>query len=150
MYVSNNSFVIITGVVSRSMEIKDSKTGNKWAPFSVAVSNGLTGPDGSSLADFYECTLFDKRMDTAVNSLVKGAKVQVMGTLNFKTYTAKDGTTRVTPALRVQNFTVMSKPNNGTANTGRSNYGTSNYAANNTAANDGLVETDDTEEDIFG
>ena len=145
MYVQNNSFVIITGIVSRGLEIKDGKNGNKWAPFSVAVSNGLTGPDGSSLADFYECTLFDKRMDTAVNSLVKGAKVQVMGTLNFKTYTAKDGTTRVTPALRVQNFTVMSKPNNGTTNTGRSNY-----AANNAEANDELVETDDTEEDIFG
>lgn len=145
MYAQNNSFVIITGIVSRSMEIKDGKNGNKWAPFSVAVSNGLTGPDGSSLADFYECTLFDKRMDTAVNSLVKGAKVQVMGTLNFKTYTAKDGTTRVTPALRVQNFTVMSKPNNGTTNTGRSNY-----AANNAEANDELVETADTEEDIFG
>jgi single-strand DNA-binding protein len=59
------------------------------------VSRRFPGADGQKVTDFFNIVAWRGLADTCNKYLAKGKKAAIVGELQARTYTAKDGTTRM-------------------------------------------------------
>lgn len=79
--------VILTGRVGRDVELKTSKNGNSYCAISLATN---TGYGENRRTDWHNITAFGKVAEACARNLVKGAIVEVEGSLQYE-HTEKDG-----------------------------------------------------------
>lgn len=88
--------VVISGNLTRDMEIRSTASGLAIGGFSVAVNdrrkNNQTG-EWEDHPNFIDCTLFGSRAEKLQPYLVKGAKVALAGKLSWSQW-EKDGQKR--------------------------------------------------------
>lgn len=87
--------VCISGNLTRDAELKSSKSGMEVLTFTVAVNERRKNPQGEweDYANFINCTMFGKYAAAISDSMTKGTKVCVAGSLRYSSW-EQDGQKR--------------------------------------------------------
>lgn len=102
--MAGEPYITIVGSLGGEPELRFTPAGKAVASFSVAVSsrkkdgNGAWKDDGTT---WYRCTVWDQEAENVTESLVKGTRVIVQGSLKLRQWEAKDGTKGSTLELQV-------------------------------------------------
>jgi len=104
--------VILTGRVTRDVELKYTTSGTAVANFSIAVNEGIKQQDGrwEDVANFFEITLWGKQAETMSRFLTKGKQVTVQGRLKQHSWLSEDGRNRSKVAVNAQFIQLLSSP----------------------------------------
>lgn len=89
----NLNKVILGGRVCADPELKKTASDLSVVSFTVAV-NRKRGKDGETQADFIRCTAWRNTADFIANYFRKGSSICVVGQLNIRQWTDKDGNKR--------------------------------------------------------
>ena len=79
--------VIISGNLTKDMDVMVSKNGINIGKFSVAVDNGY---GENKKTDYYPVILFGKRVEALQKYLLKGTKVIIDGQIDYKSILDED------------------------------------------------------------
>lgn len=85
-----DSFITITGNLTREPEIRFNDQGMQITKFAVATTRKLK--NGDEQTSFYDVVSFGRTAENIANSLNKGSRVLVSGRLEVRTYEKQDGT----------------------------------------------------------
>ena len=88
-----NRFIII-GNLTKDAEYGATPNGTAVSHFSVAVSRRYANADGEREVDFFPVNAFGKLAENCNRYLTKGKKVAVVGSVQIRRYTDKDGIKR--------------------------------------------------------
>ena len=83
--------VVLVGRLTRDPELKTTTTGKSVCDFSISVNKRIKPSDGSSDADFFRVTCWEKTAEYVSNYLHKGRLVAVDGRLQQRKFTGQDG-----------------------------------------------------------
>ena len=137
----------IIGNLTRDPELRTVRDGISVCSFTVAVNrrnSRQNAANGQPEADFFRVTAWRQLGENCAKFLAKGRKVCVMGPVSASTYTANDGSTRVSLEVQADDVEFLSSRNDD----GASAYNAAPSAAAApapTAQNNGFtaVETDE-------
>ena len=85
---------ILIGNVVRDPELKTTQSGLSVCNFTIAVNRRTKKDSGEQQADFIPIVVWRQLADLCGKYLEKGKKCAVVGSLQTRTYEAKDGTKR--------------------------------------------------------
>lgn len=88
-----NRFIIV-GNLTKDPEEASTPNGTVVSHFSVAVSRRYANADGEREVDFFPVNVFGKLAENCNRYLTKGKKVAVVGNVQLRRYTDKDGIKR--------------------------------------------------------
>lgn len=83
--------VVLIGRLTKDIEIKVTKEGNKVGSFSLAVQRNRAGKGGQVEADFIRCLAFNKTAENMEKYTCKGSLVGIKGHIQTGSYTDRDG-----------------------------------------------------------
>lgn len=86
--------VILTGNLTKDVELSETNSGIKVARFTLAVQRRFANADGEREADFINIIVWRTQAENCYKYLKKGSKAAVIGTLQTRNYEADDGTKR--------------------------------------------------------
>lgn len=107
----NMNKFIITGRLTKDVEVRYTQNQKVVATFSLAVNRDYKNAQGGYDADFFNCVLWGKPAELAGNTLKKGNKILVEGRVQNRSYDAKDGTKKYITEVIVNNFEYLEKKN---------------------------------------
>lgn len=87
--------IVLIGNLTADPVLRATPNGTSVCNFTLAVSRRFPGADGQKVTDFFNIVAWRGLADTCNKYLAKGKKAAVTGELQARTYTAKDGTTRM-------------------------------------------------------
>lgn len=87
--------IFIIGNLTADPVLRATPSGTSVCNFTLAVNRRFPGADGQKVTDFFNVVAWRGLADTCNKYLAKGKKAAVVGELQARTYTAKDGTTRM-------------------------------------------------------
>jgi len=85
--------ITITGKIGKEPEFRTTSGGKSMVTFSVAVKKQMKPSDGPD-SDWFNITAWDKTADFVVNYLHKGSGVAIVGRMESRKFTDKDGNNR--------------------------------------------------------
>ena len=135
----------IIGNLTRDPELRTVRDGISVCSFTVAVNrrnSRQNAANGQPEADFFRVSAWRQLGENCAKFLAKGRKVCVVGSVSANTYTASDGSTRVSLEVQAEDVEFLSSRNDD----GASAYNAAPAAAPApTAQNNGFtaVETDE-------
>ena len=100
--------IAFIGRLVRDVDMKTTPNGIAVASFTVAVDRKQKNKDGEKISDFFACTSWRGLAETCQKYLSKGKKCYVEGELQMRTYSAKDGTTKVSLDVQVESVEFLS------------------------------------------
>lgn len=104
--------VVMTGRLTRDIELKYSQSGVAVANFTLAVDRSFKNANGERETDFVNCVVFRKTAEDAANFVGKGSLVGIEGRIQTRNY-EKDGRRVYVTEVVVDKFTYLeSKKNN--------------------------------------
>ena len=83
--------ICITGNICAEPTVRTTQNGKKNVQLRVAVRRPVAGDE----ADFFSVTAWGQTADYVEQYAHKGSRVEVDGRINFREYTARDGSQRV-------------------------------------------------------
>ena len=83
--------IVITGRLTRDPEIKTSSSGLQFCNFAVAVDRYSKD---EKAVDFFDCIAFRKTAEFVNKWFMKGKPIMVVGKMQSREYTSKDGVKR--------------------------------------------------------
>ena len=86
--------VCISGNLTRDPEIAETPNGVTVCKFAVAVNRKYKDDNGEVVTDFFNVVAWRGLAENCGKYLAKGKKVAVVGTLQNRSYTDKNGVTR--------------------------------------------------------
>lgn len=87
--------IVLIGNLTADPVLRATPNGTSVCNFTLAVNRRLPGADGQKVTDFFNVVAWRGLAETCNKYLAKGKKAAVIGELQARTYTAKDGTTRM-------------------------------------------------------
>ena len=87
--------IVLIGNLTADPVLRATPSGTSVCNFTLAVNRRFPGADGQKVTDFFNVVAWRGLADTCNKYLAKGKKAAVIGELQARTYTAKDGTTRM-------------------------------------------------------
>lgn len=99
---------MLTGRVTKDIELKVTPTGKSVCSFSLAVNRKFV-QDGERQADFINCQLWGKTAETLEKYGKKGMLIGVEGRLQTRNYTNQQGQTVYVTEVVVESFTFLEK-----------------------------------------
>ena len=87
--------IILIGNLTADPTLRATQSGTSVCQFTIAVNRRFPGPDGQKQTDFFRINTWRQLAESCNKYLSKGKKVSIVGELQARTYTAKDGTTRM-------------------------------------------------------
>ena len=112
--MSNNRVELI-GRLASDPEVRYTKSGTAVASFRLAVGRPKHQPDAPDVSDFFSIVAWGSTGEACGNNLAKGNQVSVIGELQSRSYTAKDGqkryVTEVNAKIVAPNIYASSKKN---------------------------------------
>lgn len=117
--------VILSGRITRDLEVRQTNSGNAVVQFTLAVERSFSGQNGERQTDFITCVAWGKTADFIGRFFSKGRSIAVIGSLRTRTYDDKNGTKHYVTEVNVDEaqFTFEPKPQNGSY--GNNSYGNS-------------------------
>lgn len=85
----------LIGNLTHSPELKTTQNGKTVCSFNLAVSRRFRNANGEQVTDFFRVSVWNNQADACAKYLAKGKKAAVVGELQPRLYTAKDGTTKL-------------------------------------------------------
>lgn len=111
--------VILTGRLTRDIDLKYTRSNTPTASFSLAVDRGLTKEkreeaqrNNYSTADFPRIVIFGKQAENAARYLAKGSMCLIEGRIQTGSYTDKDGKTVYTTDVLAGRVEFLDSQNN--------------------------------------
>ena len=107
--------VNLSGNLTRSPELKATKSGMSVLDFGLAVNDRRKNPQTGEWEDypnFVDCSVFGKRGESLANILEKGMKVALEGRLRWRQW-EKDGQKRSKLSVIVDEIEFLSKSDGG-------------------------------------
>jgi single-strand DNA-binding protein len=102
--VANVARITLVGNVGSDAELRMTPNGTAVADFSVAV-NQKRGANEST--DWFRVSCWGKQAEIAQQYVRKGGQVFVIGRFQPRTYTAKDGSSRVSYDVTADDFQLL-------------------------------------------
>jgi single-strand DNA-binding protein len=93
------------GNLTNDPELRFTPSGDAVVSFTVAINDRIKGPDGTwtdGPGMFLRCSLWRQYAENAAESLSKGTRVVVIGTLKQREYTTRDGEKRTSIEVDVE------------------------------------------------
>ena len=84
--------VVLTGRLTRDVELKATSTGNNVASFTVAVDGFTKEQNGETISSFINCVAWSNSAKFVSTYCKKGSLVALEGRLQSRSYDRKDGT----------------------------------------------------------
>ena len=121
--------VVLVGRLTKDVEVRKTTTGLSVASFTVACDRrGQKNPDGSSQADFINCTAWRQSADFLGQYARKGAMVGVEGRIQTRSYDDQQGQRRYVTEVVCDNVNLLESKTPSMARAHQSNhYSTSGY-----------------------
>lgn len=86
--------VILIGNLTKDPELSETSSGVSYCKFSIAVNRPFANSDGDRETDFFNITTWRGQAETCARYLKKGKKVCIVGSLQNREYTDKNGVKR--------------------------------------------------------
>jgi len=102
--------VVIVGNLTHSPELRTTPNGFATCSFCVAV-NRSRAKEGTQKADFFNVVAWRKLAENCSQYLSKGSKVGVSGSIQIRSYEAKDGGKRYITEIVADEVEFLSAPN---------------------------------------
>lgn len=83
--------IIISGRLTRDVEIKNTTNGAKVANISVAVRRNFKNQDGEYESDFFNCSAFGATADILEKYFQKGKEILISGNLRNRSWDDAEG-----------------------------------------------------------
>ena len=99
---------MLTGRVTKDIDLKVTPTGKSVCSFSLAVNRKFV-QDGERQADFINCQLWGKSAETLEKYGKKGMLIGVEGRLQTRNYTNQQGQTVYVTEVVAESFTFLEK-----------------------------------------
>lgn len=99
---------MLTGRVTKDIELKVTPTGKSVCSFSLAVNRKFV-QDGERQADFINCQLWGKSAETLEKYGKKGMLIGVEGRLQTRNYTNQQGQTVYVTEVVADSFSFLEK-----------------------------------------
>lgn len=103
--------VILIGRLVRDVDLKYTASNTALATFTLAVDRGFKNANGERVTDFIDITVWKQQAENCANYLSKGKMVAVEGSLQIRTYEAKDGSKRKVAEVVANNVKFLSPMN---------------------------------------
>lgn len=115
--------VILTGRITKDLELKYTQNGKAYCRFTLAVDRGLSKEkkqeaeaNGQPTADFISCLAWGKVAETLSKYTAKGKKILVNGSIETGSYTMQDGSKRYTTDVLVNRIEILEFVDNNNVN----------------------------------
>ena len=115
--------VILTGRITKDLELKYTQNGKAYCRFTLAVDRGLSKEkkqeaeaNGQPTADFISCLAWGKVAETLSKYTAKGKKILVNGSIETGSYTMQDGSKRYTTDVLVNRIEILEFADNNNTN----------------------------------
>lgn len=101
--------VTLMGNLGRDPEFTKYENGNMMARFSLATSESYKNQKGEPVdkTEWHRCVAWGKTAELVNKLLNKGKKVAVRGQIRYRSYEDKEGNTRYTTDIVVNEFELM-------------------------------------------
>ena len=108
---SMKNHVQLIGNLGRDIDIKETKTGKKYAKFSVATNESYKNQTGERVSDvqWHNVTVWGKTAEIMAKILAKGNEVAIEGRLTYNKYEDKEGVMRYTTDIVVNEFHKLTR-----------------------------------------
>lgn len=100
--------IIISGNITRDIELTQTSSGTTYCNFSVAVNRATKDADGNKQTDFFSCTAWKQRAEVIAKYCKKGSKVLIEGEMQSRSYEDKDGHKQIGWNVNVTNIEFLS------------------------------------------
>ena len=107
--------VIILGRLVKDPVVQYTKTGKCYTQFTVASHRNYKNADGNYDADFINCVAWNKTAEAIGNSISKGHRILLEGSINIRSY-EKDGIRKWITEILVSRFEYIEQKINKTGN----------------------------------
>ena len=135
--------VVLTGRLTRDIELKTTQSGLSVASFTIAVNRQFTNSNGNREADFINCVIWKKSAENLCKYTHKGSLIGIDGRLQTRSYDNNNGQKVFVTEVVVDSFSLLeSKNENQTNNAGNTGNGYSNV--NTATAPDPFAGSGDT------
>lgn len=119
--------VVLTGRLTRDIEVKYTNSGTPLAHFSLAVDRRFKNKQtGERETDFISCEIWRQAAENLVKLAGKGSMIGIDGRIQTSHYTGRDGKEVYRTDVVVDSFSLFSYRNEA-----NQNYQAGNYQANN-------------------
>jgi len=98
--------IVLTGRITKDLELRATSTGKSICEFTIA-SNRPVNKDGTKIADFINCRVWNKTAENLVKYQAKGNLVLVSGRMQVDTYKDKEGKNRSTAYVLVEELEYL-------------------------------------------
>lgn len=88
------NIAVLQGRLTKDVEVRYTDTGKVIANFTLAVNRPFADKDGQREADFIPIVLWNKTAEVAGNNVHKGDRLAVVGRIQVRNYTDKNGAKR--------------------------------------------------------
>ena len=105
------------GRITKDTEIKETSNNSKLCQFTIAVDRRFKDKDGNKQADFINCLAWGKNAEFIGKYFNKGSRIGIVGSIQTRSYTAKDGKTVYVTEVVVDEAEFVESASNGEAKT---------------------------------
>nr|DAU15887.1 MAG TPA: Single strand binding protein [Caudoviricetes sp.] len=102
--------VVLTGRITRNLELKQTNNNNLSLNITLAVERNFKDQSGQKQTDFISCKAFGKRAETIAQYCQKGDLIGVTGSIQTGSYQKQDGSTVYTTDVMVDGLSLFPKP----------------------------------------
>lgn len=122
--------VVLTGRLTRDLELKTTQSGLSVASFTIAVNRQFTNSNGNREADFINCVIWKKSAENLCKYTHKGSLIGIDGRLQTRSYDNNNGQKVFVTEVVVDSFSLLEPKNESQSS---NNNGYSNNSSANTA-----------------
>ena len=125
--------VILTGRLTKNIDLRQTSTGKAMTYFTLAVNRVFKNEQGVSDADFVTCVAFGKQAENMAKYLTQGSLIGVEGRISTRNFQGNDGKTVYVTEVVASSITFLeSKKQQGNTNQyGQTQNGGYSQQANN-------------------
>ncbi len=111
------SKIVIMGNLTADPEQRTTPNGRELTRFTIAVNTRMGAGREDSVA-FYRCTVWGSRGEAVAKYVSKGQQLLVSGTLTVSSFQGKDGASRQSLEVNVDDFSFVGSRRDQTGSTG--------------------------------
>lgn len=123
--------VVLTGRLTRDLELKTTQSGLSVASFTLAVNRQFTDANGNRGADFINCVIWKKSAENLCKYTHKGSLIGIDGRLQTRSYDNNNGQKVFVTEVVVDSFSLLEPKSESQTNNQSSNN--NSYSSNNNA-----------------
>lgn len=100
--------IFLIGNVCSDIDKQTTPSGISYCRFSIAVNRRQKNAAGEYETDFFNVVCWRALADICANNLVKGRKISIVGSIQIRKYTGKDGVDRQTVDVQADDVEFLS------------------------------------------